>query len=114
MAKFQFIAWLVEWLERQANFAFEWDSGNTSKNFVKHGITATEAESVFMQPEAIVVLGQQISPKVDEPRFGIFGLTTSGKSVFLCFTIRGNGLRVISVRQLNTKERRAYEDLRQK
>jgi hypothetical protein len=39
------------------------------KNFMKHGITQSEAESVFNQIEAIRILGEQASPKVGEPRY---------------------------------------------
>jgi len=112
MAKFEFIEWLIEWLEQQHSFVFEWDDGNSTKSLLKHAITIDEAESVFMQPEAIVVLGQQISPQINEPRFGLFGLTLSGKRVFVCFTIRATGIRVISVRQLNRRESETYDKLR--
>lgn len=68
MASFRFIQWLVDWIEGQAYFAFEWDLGNRTKNFIKHGITIQQAETVFEQPEAIRVLGEQVSPSVKEPR----------------------------------------------
>lgn len=50
---------LVEWIESQPYFAFEWDLGNRTKNFIKHEITIEENESVFNQPEAIRALGEQ-------------------------------------------------------
>jgi len=59
-----------------------------------------------------VGIGRQISPKVNEPRFGLFGLTLTGKRVFVCFTMRGTGMRLISVRQLNRKEPDIYDELR--
>ena len=111
MADFEFIQWLSEWLENQTHFAFEWDLGNRTKNFVKHGITIKEAESVFGQMEAIRVLGEQVHPKVSEPRYGILGLTNDLKHVFVCFTIRGSGLRIINIRKMNKKERRLYAEL---
>lgn len=111
MASFRFIEWLISWLENQSHFAFEWDFGNRTKNFIKHGITTQEAESVFEQVEAIRVLGEQISPKINEPRFGILGLTSDLKHVFVCFTIRGSGIRIIHIRKMNKKERSLYEQL---
>ena len=113
MAKFKFIEWLADWIENQTEFAFEWDSGNISKNLDKHGVTCEEAESVFWQTEAIRVLGEQVSPKTSEPRFGLFGIAITGRSVFVCFTLRGSGIRVISVRELNKKEIAIYEILRE-
>ena len=81
MAAFKFIQWLVDWIESQPYFDFEWDLGNRTKNFIKHGITIEEAESVFNQPEAIRALGEQVNPKVNEPRYGILGLTGTLKHV---------------------------------
>lgn len=111
MSSFRFIQWLVDWIENQSSFAFEWDLGNRTKNFIKHGITLDEAESVFEQIEAIRVLGEQVSPKVNEPRFGMLGLTRDFEHVFVCFTIRGSGIRVIHIRRMNKKERRLYAKL---
>jgi len=111
MASFRFIQWLVEWFENQTQFSFEWDLGNLTKNLKKHGITREEAESVFEQIEAIRALGEQISPKASEPRYGILGLTGDLKPVFVCFTIRGSGIRIIHIRRMNRKERRVYAEL---
>lgn len=99
MVTFKFIYWLVDWIENQTLFSFEWDNGNKTKNYIKHGITIKEAESVFEQPEAIRVLGEQVQPKVNEPRYGILGLTDEFKHVFVCFTIRGSGIRIIHIRK---------------
>jgi uncharacterized DUF497 family protein len=111
MATFEFRQWLADWIESQACFAFEWDLGNRTKNFIKHGITIKEAESVFQLPEAIRVLGEQVSPKAIEPRYGILGLTDTLHHVFVCFTIRGAGIRIIHIRKMNKKERSLYAKL---
>ena len=111
MATFRFIQWIVDWIENQTQFAFDWDLGNRTKNVIKHEITIEEAESVFEQVEAIRMLGEQVSPEVDEQRFGLLGLTSDLKHVFVCFTIRGTGIRIINVRKMNKKERRLYAQL---
>ena len=111
MATFAFVQWLVDWIETQPYFVFEWDLGNRTKNFVKHGITIDEAESVFEQVEAIRALGEQVTPKIKEPRYGILGITSSLEHVFACFTIRGSAIRVIHIRKMNKKERRLYAEL---
>ncbi len=111
MAKFVFIEWLIDWIEQQRSFSFEWDGGNSAKSLSKHGVTCDEAESVFRQLDMIRVLGEQIAPPVNEPRYGLYGMTTSGKAVFVCFTLRGSGVRIISVRELNKKERVVYANL---
>lgn len=114
MATFKLIEWLVDWILSQPQFAFDWDSGNLSKNLRKHSISCEEAESVFEQPESIRVLGEQLTPRVGEPRYGILGLTRELKPVFLCFTMRGTGIRVIHIRKMNKKERKFYVELCQK
>jgi uncharacterized DUF497 family protein len=111
MASFRFIQWMIDWFENQTAFAFEWDLGNLTKNLKKHGVSREEAESVFEQVEAIRVLGEQIRPKCAEPRYGILGLTSEMKPVFVCFTIRGAGIRIIHIRRMNKKERRFYAEL---
>ena len=114
MAAFKLVEWLIDWILSQPKFAFDWDSGNTTKNLEKHKISCEEAESVFEQAEAIRVLGEQVTPKVNEPRYGILGLTRELKLVFICFTMRGNGIRIIHIRKMNKKERKFYGELCQK
>ena len=55
-----------------------------------------------------------MTPKVNEPRYGILGLTKQLKPVFMCFTIRGVGIRVIHIRTMNQKEKKLYAELCQK
>ncbi len=112
MAKFQFIEWLIEWFEQlNDQIIFDWDAGNSTKNITKHGVSCEEAESVFMLRNKVRVLGQQISPEVNEPRYGLFGATEGKRLVFVCFTIREKHIRVISIRELNRKEAVIYEKL---
>ena len=114
MATFKLVEWLIDWVLSQSLFAFDWDSGNATKNIKKHEISCEEAESVFDHAEAIIVLGEQVTPKVSEPRYGILGLIRELKLVFICFTLRGNGIRIIHIRKMNRKEREFYDELRQK
>lgn len=111
VAVFRLIEWLIDWIENQSHFSFEWDSGNSTKNLWKHGITCEEAESIFRQVEDIRVLGEQVRPIVSEPRYGILGLTGSLVPVFVCFTIRDSKIRIIHVRKMNKKEKELYAKL---
>ena len=111
MAKFRFIQWLVEWLLSQDFFQFVWDAGNQSKSFVKHKVTNQEIEQVFELSDSIRALGEQVSPEVGEPRFGMLGITKQGRHLFVCFTLRATGLRIISAREMNRKERKLYGEL---
>lgn len=114
MAQFVSSFFLYEWFWKQDFFEFEWDEGNTFKSKVKHGIDCTQAESVFTSRNDIQFLGKQIAPPVDEDRYGIFGITMDSLYVFVCFTIRGSRIRIISIRKMNNKEKQIYETLCQK
>ena len=74
-------------------------------------MTTDEIEQVFLIAEAIRALGEQTSPTISEPRFGILGVTKKGRHLFICFTLRGSGIRVISAREMSQTERKLYVEL---
>jgi uncharacterized DUF497 family protein len=114
MARFEFIQWLVQWLFSLDDFDFIWDRGNDSKNLQKHRITTLEAEQVFLNRDCLVPLGIQVAPKPNEPRFGVLGVTLSGKLLAISFTVRSGKIRVISARTMSKNERRMYAAIREK
>ncbi len=93
-------------LELPEPLEFEWDSGNITKSFIKHGITNQEAEQAFVNLNLI-----QLDPKHSgiEQRFNIIGTSNFGKIIFSAFVIRRNKIRIISSRITSQKERLAYE-----
>jgi uncharacterized protein len=107
MAKFIFVAWLKEYLDSQSDFLFEWDEGNSSKIFDKHGIEIGLVESIFYDP-FLLALGEQIQPAVNESRYGLIGQASNSEVLFVCFTIREWKIRPISSRLANNKERGLY------
>ncbi|MBX9839195.1 MAG: BrnT family toxin [Silvanigrellaceae bacterium] len=116
MAKFEYNELILLWFLTQNEFYFEWDDGNSEKSKAKHGITCEEIESVFrLNPKQIRVLGNQVSPVYDstEERYGLFGKTETGKSLFICVTLREDKtkIRVISAREVNKKEQISYDNL---
>jgi len=112
MAQFEFIAWLARWLFQQVDFEFDWDQGNSAKNVHKHRVTIESAQQVFRNREYLVPLGIQISPAVDEPRFGALGMDSMGNMLSVCFTIRSGKIRVISIRPMSSLERKKYGSVR--
>jgi uncharacterized DUF497 family protein len=88
--------------------SFEWDTGNKSKNFIKHKVTNEEAEQVFQDPLKYIVIDSLHSKK--ENRFIIFGHSAAGRIILVAFTMRSNRVRVISARDANKKERKWYEE----
>ena len=112
MAKFRFTQWLWDWLLALDEFSFEWDTGNATKSYQKHGVTCEEAEEVFTQ-RRFIPLGEQCEPPSPEPRFGVLGETAAGRFLFLVFTLRQQNIRVISARPMNQREKRFYASLRE-
>ena len=89
---------------------FEWDGGNTAKNVLGHGVTPAEAEAVFFNEPLVVLEDEKHSEK--ETRYLAHGTTVGGRLLTAAFTIRNRHLRIISVRDMSRKERRAYEAAR--
>jgi len=86
---------------------FEWDSGNKIKNQLKHGIINRETEEPFFRHK-LIVPDQRHSAA--EQRFGMYGQTNEGKTLFIAFTIRDRRVRIISARPADKKERKIYEE----
>jgi len=87
---------------------FEWDDGNRSKNFRKHGITDAEIEQVFLNDPYFTSMDEKHSS--EELRERILGKTDAGKLVFAVYTTRGNLIRDIHARGMNREERKQYDE----
>ena len=90
--------------------SFEWDGGNLDKNWLQHDVSNQEAEEVFFNEPAAIFSDEKHSSA--ENRFMIWGMTNKGRKLTAIFTIRKNRVRVISARDMNKKERRAYEEIK--
>jgi uncharacterized protein len=86
---------------------FEWDQGNSEKNWGKHQVTRAEAEQVFFNRP--VLIGPDLRHSKAEPRYAILGRTNDGRRLAEVFTLRGKAIRVISARDMHRRERRFYE-----
>lgn len=86
---------------------FEWDSGNVEKNWHLHRVAFWEAEEVFLNEP--LVLRSDPKHSGSEPRYLALGQTDGGRLLFVSFTVRHPLIRVISARDMNHKEARAYE-----
>jgi uncharacterized protein len=85
---------------------FEWDEANTIKNWERHGVTPEEAEDLFSN-EPLIVRGDVQHSKREKRHYAL-EQTDGGRHLFVAFTIRGSLVRVISVRDMNRRERSAY------
>ena len=91
--------------------AFEWDSGNRSKNS-KHGVEPPEVESLFVR--TFFLAGRIVEPVHDEPRWLLLGESDAGRRLALIFTRRGDRVRPISCRPMRQDEKRIYDDAKAK
>ena len=87
---------------------FQWDRGNSNKNLLKHNVQNWECEQVFFNKPLLVL--EDPGHSAAEKRWAGFGMTDSGRLLVVIFTKRGNLVRVISARDMNTKERKFYEE----
>jgi len=88
---------------------FDWNEGNLLKNWERHGVSAFECEQVFFNHPLIAAPDEKHSSR--EPRFFALGQTDAARLLFVVFTIRGKLIRVISARDMNSRERKQYEGL---
>jgi uncharacterized protein len=90
---------------------FEWDEGNSAKNWQRHGVTRAEAEQVFLNRPLIVAADSRHSER-EVRHFGL-GQTDGARRLMVVFTIRGSRVRVISARPMSRTERRVYAQTRE-
>ncbi|MEX2182296.1 MAG: BrnT family toxin [Gemmatimonadaceae bacterium] len=87
--------------------SFEWDDGNAPKVRARHAVEPGECEQVFFGAPLLVSADARHS-QVEE-RWRALGMTLSGRTLYLVFTLRGSSIRVLAARNMNRKERRDYE-----
>jgi uncharacterized protein len=96
-------------MQAMAFSGFDWDDGNLDK-CQKHGVSIEEIESVFAGEPLI---GPDPEHSVSEPRMRAFGRGSSGRPIFMVFTLRLMGgemlIRPISARYMHAKEVQRYE-----
>ncbi len=87
---------------------FEWDPRKAEVNLRKHGISFTEAGTVFGDELAITVPDPDHSD--EEDRYVTVGWSNRGRLLMISHADRGNRIRIISARELTPGERKAYEE----
>jgi uncharacterized DUF497 family protein len=93
-------------LEIDSIEGFDWDEGNIDKNWIKHQVSNSECEEVFFNLP--LLLADDTKHSQDEKRYYVLGQTNAKRLLFIAFTVRENRIRVISARNMNSKEERAY------
>ena len=86
---------------------FEWDPTKASINLSKHRVSFEEAATVFKDVLSITVPDPDHS--VAEERYITVGKSNRQRLLLVAHTERGTWIRIISARELTSREKRAYE-----
>src|SRR5712692_7595186 len=86
---------------------FQWDEGNAEKNWIRHKVSQEECEQLFFNEPLLVATDTKHS--VTEPRFFALGQSKEGRRLFVVFTIREQLIRIISGRDMSSRERNEYD-----
>lgn len=84
---------------------FEWDEGKNVKNRVKHGVEF-ELAGAFDWDNAIIE--PDLRRDYGELRYLARGLTADKEGYHIVFTLRGERIRIISMRPFNRKDTRLW------
>lgn len=89
---------------------FEWDERKNVHNRRRHGISFEEAETVFLDEQALLLEDPDHSSRED--RFILLGLSAAVRMLVVCHCYRasGNVIRLISARKATATERKGYRE----
>ena len=90
------------------NISFEWDNRKNSLNEKKHGVSFEEAQTVFVDENALLIHDPDHSH--EEDRFILLGLSSKFRILLVCHCYRKNDevIRIISARKATRKEQKQY------
>jgi len=83
---------------------FDWDDANIS-HIEDHDVEPEEAEEALTDPRRIPGTSYNVP---GERRRAVIGATVSGRVLFVVYTRRRDRIRVITARDADRHERRAY------
>lgn len=87
---------------------FEWNPNKALLNREKHGVSFSEAATVFNDPLSTTFPDPDHS--INESRYVIIGVSRFGQLLVVSHTDRGEKIRIISARKATRLERRFYEE----
>ena len=90
---------------------FQWDEGNDTKSYTKHGVSREEAESAFQDRTRLDFRDPLHSGA--EHRFITLGRSSRPRLLLIAWTLRRTMVRIISARPASRKERKVYEEKRE-
>jgi uncharacterized DUF497 family protein len=91
---------------------FEWDAAKAGKNLAEHVVSFEEATTVFDDPFFIILKDPDHSDL--EQRYIIIGESDQRRYLMVSFTERLKRTRIISARELDSRERKTYEQKKER
>ncbi len=90
------------------NLIFQWDENKNHLNKRKHGIAFEEAQTVFQDDRALVIMDPDHSQQ--EERFIILGRSNTARLLVVCHCYRESDtiIRIISARKATVTETHQY------
>jgi len=87
---------------------FEWDEKKSLSNIKKHGISFEEAQTVFLDENALLIHDPDHS--LEEDRFVLLGMSFKLRLLIVCHCYRKseNIIRIISARRATRAEHKQY------
>tara|TARA_R110000850_G_scaffold25297_6_gene73162 strand:- start:467 stop:730 length:264 start_codon:yes stop_codon:yes gene_type:complete len=86
--------------------AIEFDPGKDAANIAKHGVSLSAAREMVLD-DALIVADARFD--YGEERFNAYGLIGDTLHA-MTFTLRGDAIRVISLRRARPKEMKRYSE----
>ena len=89
---------------------FQWDPRKAAANLRKHGVSFTEAESVFSDEQGLLL--DDVEHSGAEDRFVLLGGSAGGRLLLVVHAYRSAAgiIRIISARKADRMERRQYQE----
>jgi len=87
---------------------FRWDPRKAKTNARKHGVSFEEAITVFL--DDLARIHDDTAHSIGEVREIIIGTSAFGRIILVCFTERGDIVRIINAREPDAVERYDYEE----
>ena len=79
----------------------QFDNRKATSNLRKHGVSFEEAATALLDANALV---SEDGDAEGEQRFVLLGLSAQGRLLTVCYTLRGEAIRLISARPATATE----------
>ena len=79
----------------------QFDNRKATSNLRKHGVSFEEAATALLDANALV---SEDGDAEGEQRLVLLGLSSQGRLLTVCYTLRGEAIRLISARPATTTE----------